>query len=512
MANLDVRVVLRAVDEATRPLRNIVRGLRGLATPAKVAGVAIADLGRDFRRMALLGGAAITAASWGLYRLVRRTTDAGDAALLASQKTGVAVESWQRLAYWASMSGVETEGLNDSLKFLNQSIDAAGRGSRQDARAFALLGVSIRDLHGKTKPTEALLIEVADRFAAMEDGAVKTAIAMALFGRSGVEMIPALNEGGEAIRRWGEEAQAAGLVMSRETAQAADEFNDSLDRLKGGLLGIGNSVVSGLLPQLNQLIASLRTMLASNRPEIVAQMSAALKDLAAAAPSVIAGIVAIISVVGDLARLIGPAVKVIGGFSGALDILAGLLIGRVAVAIWMAVKAVVGLNAAMWANPVGLVIAGIAALVFAGWLLYRNWSRVVGFLKAVWSGFVDALGAVWNGAKAVFRTGIAALWQMMPVWLRMILRGAAFTLKVVSSGFGSQPPGGGGGGRPSPPPTGRPPAPRPNIQPGRGGSPYGQVGVDVRVHSDGRAPTVQARSTSPQVPVTTGVYRGGNAR
>ena len=45
------------------------------------------------------------------------------------------------------------------------------------------------------KSTEAVLLQVADVFANLEDGAVKTALAVKLFGKSGMDMIPFLNRG-----------------------------------------------------------------------------------------------------------------------------------------------------------------------------------------------------------------------------------------------------------------------------------------------------------------------------
>lgn len=341
------------------------------------------------------------------------------------------------------------------------------------------------------------MVEIADRMATMDDGAQKTAIAMALFGRSGVDLIPMLNEGGDAIKRWGEEAQAAGLIMSEETARQADELNDSLDSLKGQVRGLGVSVASDLMPDLILLVGWLKRMITANRPEIVRQLQQALKEVAAAAPGVIAGVMAIVGVLGDIARVVGPLVRAIGGFNSVLDIMAGLMIGRVAAAIWAATSAVMGLNGAMWANPIGLIIAGIAALVFAGWLLYRNWNNIVAGLKAIWGLYLKYCEAVWGKMKAAFRAAMGALWQLLPPWLRMIFRGASFALRVVGQGLNGGGPAGGGG---------RPAAPRPAVGPQRS-----QVGgsVDVRIRSDGRPSVTGVRSTNAAVPVTASTYRGG---
>ncbi len=499
MGQLNLRVLIEAVDRATKPLRGITRGITGLVRPAKIAGLAARSLGRDLRNMALMGAAAAAAAGVALFRIVKNTADAGDAALLASQKTGVQIQSYQRLAYAARMAGVETTGFDDSLKFLNLSIDAAGRGSKTDARAFAQLGVSIKDARGQVKPTEQLFREIADRMQSMPDGAQKTAIAMALFGRSGVDLIPMLNEGGDAMKRWGEEAQAAGLIMSEETARQADELNDSLDSLMMGVKGLGVSVVSGLLPDLIKLVGWLRRMIAANRPEIVRQLTAAFASVKAVMPDVIKGLQDVWGFLSDLNRLLAPVVKAVGGFAGVLDILAGLMIGRVALAIWAATKAVLGLNVAMYANPIGLVIAGIAALVFAGWLLYRNWDKVVGGIRRAWGGLVSALGSAWDGIKTAFRNGAAAVWQALPAWFRVVLRGGAFAVRIATGGV---PSGVGQQVRDQQRATGMYGMRRPV-------APNGQVAVDVTLHQ-GRPATVRARTSSPAVQTSVAsTYRGG---
>lgn len=150
MGQLNLRVLIEAVDRITGPMRAISRAVGpGLARSARIGGMAVVSLGRDLRQMALMGGAAVIALSAAVFGLIKRTADAGDAALLAAQKTGVQIESYQRLAYAAGMAGVETTGFDDSLKFLNLSIDAAGRGSKADARAFRQLGISIKDARAR---------------------------------------------------------------------------------------------------------------------------------------------------------------------------------------------------------------------------------------------------------------------------------------------------------------------------------------------------------------------------
>ena len=62
----------------------------------------------------------------------------------------------------------------------------------------------------------------------MEDGAGKTALAIKLFGKSGADLIPLLNQGRAGIKELTDEAAKLGIVISTETAAKAEQFNDTL--------------------------------------------------------------------------------------------------------------------------------------------------------------------------------------------------------------------------------------------------------------------------------------------
>ena len=72
---------------------------------------------------------------------------------------------------------------------------------------------------------------------------------------------------------------------------------------------------------------------------------------------------------------------------------------------WAAVQWL--LNAAMTANPIGLIIAGVAALAAGAYLLIKNWESVIGFFKDLW----DRVGEI-------FQTAIDWITGWMPDWLK----------------------------------------------------------------------------------------------
>jgi len=91
--------------------------------------------------------------------------------------------------------------------------------------------------------------EVSDKFKGFTDDANKTALAMALFGKSGAELIPFLNTGSEEIAKLSKEAKQLGLDFAA-IAKPSEEFNDNLTRLKGAAVGLGVDIAKELLPVL----------------------------------------------------------------------------------------------------------------------------------------------------------------------------------------------------------------------------------------------------------------------
>ena len=85
----------------------------------------------------------------------------------------------------------------------------------------------------------------------------KTALAIQLFGKSGAELIPFLNQGRDGINELSAEMQALGVQMSGETAAQAGEFNDALDKLKLASTSIGNQIIASLLPALNDMAGGM---------------------------------------------------------------------------------------------------------------------------------------------------------------------------------------------------------------------------------------------------------------
>ena len=198
----------------------------------------------------LIAGASIAALGVGITALVMPVARVGDEFFKLSQKTGVSVEALTALDYAAKLSDVTTEGLTKALQKLSVAMFDTQVNGQEGSAALKALGVSATDAHGQIRPTEAVLLDLAEKFADMPDGADKAALAVKLFGKEGLAIIPFLNQGREGITALMEEAQRLGLVMSEDVARASEIFNDNLTRLSAIFEGVQRQIGAAVIPIL----------------------------------------------------------------------------------------------------------------------------------------------------------------------------------------------------------------------------------------------------------------------
>lgn len=223
----------------------------------------------------------------GFSAMLKSSIDSADALSKQSSITGMAIEQLSGLKHAADLGGVGfdqlTAGLNKYSKVVADAFDGTGAG----AATFQRLGISVKNSAGDLKSNYDLLGEVADRFAELEDGAAKTALAQELFGRSGAALIPVLNAGASGLRDAHSEAERLGLVFSAKTGKAAEEFNDNLSRLKLSLVGVSNTVAADVTPALAEMTAIFAD---PNVQQGIASIAKGIVDIGTAAVSSLASL------------------------------------------------------------------------------------------------------------------------------------------------------------------------------------------------------------------------------
>lgn len=332
----------KGIKDAQREAKEFEKTIKPSLTLAKELGTG----------MTVAGGAVVA----GMLAATKSAVDYGDALNDARQRTGIAVETLARYGFAAEQSGSSVAGLGTGLKFLAKNMEGATGGSKAQLEAFAELGISAAQLTAAHGDVNQIMLLTADRFAAMEDGSAKTALAMKIFGKSGADLIPMLNEGSAGLKKLGDDAEKAGLVMSKETAEACDKLNDELNLMKGSALGASVQIATALMPAL-QSVAEAAVSGTQTIAGFIKEHQTLTKVifLAALAITGAGGLLLAITAVGALA---GPFAIGLAAIGGAATLVA-IGVGAVGAALGIGIGSLI--NYGLEVTGLGKVLDGFTA-------------------------------------------------------------------------------------------------------------------------------------------------------
>ena len=159
-------------------------------------------------------------------------------------------------------------------------------------------------------------------------------------------------------------------ARSETTANSLQLAKNNMEAFK---IAIGNGLIPAMTPMISLLTQGVKWV-----SGIAQEFPGAASVLGTAAVS----IAIFCGAVGALSTLAGTVQTVATFVQWAKE--AGL-----ATRIWTGIQW--AWNAAMTANPVGVVIMGIAALIAIGYVLYQNWDTISSFAATMWEGGKQAI-------------------------------------------------------------------------------------------------------------------------
>jgi hypothetical protein len=235
---------------------NVVARTGGLAAGLSSASKSFASFGEKASMVA--GGiisafAGLAAINQSFGSLLRVGSELDD----MSQRTGIAVEELSALKHAAEQSDASLEDLQRGVIVLNKQL-AAGKASKQFSDALERMGLSVQKLAGKSGDQQ--LAMIADGLQRIQDDGQRSAAALAIFGKSGVGLLPMLQTGSKQLGEFAKEAESLGLIMSGETAASAAAFDDQLQSLTKSLQAIGMQTAAVFLPVLNKIASVMLSM------------------------------------------------------------------------------------------------------------------------------------------------------------------------------------------------------------------------------------------------------------
>lgn len=256
--------------------------------------------------------------------------------------TGFTVEELQKLKYAADRVDVSYETMTGSITKLTKNMN-------DENKTLQALGVAIRNEDGSMRDATAVWYDAIKALGKVENATERDQLSMELFGKSAMEMAGIVDDGGEALKTLGEEAEATGTIMSGEAVADTVKFNDAIDKLKAtavqSFMKAGATLAEQLLPALEKLVGWISKAL-----EWFANLDGTTKTV-------------ILTVLGLVAAL-SPVLSLISTITAVLPTLK------------LAFAAITG--------PVGGVVAAIGALIAIGVTLYKNWDTIKAKAQQLW--------------------------------------------------------------------------------------------------------------------------------
>jgi hypothetical protein len=415
--DMTTALTIKAKVDGINQIQGLEKALGAADKQANGLGSAFSKLGGMAGKAAAAMTALGAAAVGGLAVLGKKAIDSADNLNDLSQRTGVGVEALSKFGAAAEDSGSSLDEVAKAMgKLAKGIVDPASKANE----ALRSIGVSSVDASGKVRSVDAVMLDIADKFSKLPDGAQKTALAMDIFGKSGANLIPMLNGGREAMSQYS-------ATITTEMAQAADKFNDAINMIMRELAGPFNQAITAALPYITQLAqqlgASLPGAIQALTPIItgllqgltqlgqwfstlspqaqtfVISAAALTAGFIALAPAITA-IIAVFTTLGPLIAGIGAAIvgipAVIAGWAGAIGPLISAL-GTLGPAL-----------IAVFSGPVGWVALAAAA----GVAIYAFRDQIGAAFQAIGSAIATAATAF----KTVFIDPVLQLGQQVVDW------------------------------------------------------------------------------------------------
>lgn len=317
-----------------------------------------------------------------------------DNILTLATNTGIAAETLQEYQYMAELTDTSLETITGSMAKLIRNMQNAKNGTGNAAAAFAAMGVSVTDANGELRDNEEVFTEVIDKLGKMSNETQRDAYAMDIFGKSAQDLNSLIAVGKDGIAAFAKEAHDMGYVLDEETLSSLGAVDDALVRLDNFMTMIKNTIGAALAPAVTELADELQEWAQSvdweQVGQDVAEVGGAIKDFVMFVLENGPEILTVISGVGAgfaTWKVVGLITSIVGAIKGFIGAAEGASAAQAA------------LNLVMSANPIGIVVTAIAALVAAFITAYKTNDEFREKVDAAWDAIKSKIQAVTDWIK-----------------------------------------------------------------------------------------------------------------
>ena len=387
---------------------NVSPGLKNINKNFKALNKATNNLSRNLGNVAkmtvlpLVGSFAAVGAS--IKSCVTDLHEYGTSLFNTSKALGIASDDLAKFRYIAQLSGSSAEQMDAGLRVLNKNIANSAAGKNKDfLKMLEKLNISFKNADGSIKTAAQLMPELAEAMKSQTTQAQKAYIAQTAFGKSGADLIQTLERGKEGFAELSKDAEKYGLVIGDDAVDASLALDDALNHQNAALKGLKLTIGSQLIPTIAPLLEQMNDWIAQNREWIASEINQAVKDFVTSVKSidfkqVITQTVQFVKNCAQLFKQLGGLKTIaiaVGAIFGAKLVLA---LAGVVKSIWTVITAVKALTIALMTNPIiaiiTAIVAAVAGLAYAGYLIYKHWDTVKVWFVEMWE--------QWGGVIKVF--------------------------------------------------------------------------------------------------------------
>lgn len=306
---------------------------------------------------------ALSAAAAGLVAgaagMAYKAAQTADELNTLSKQTGITTDDLQKFKYAEDLIDVSADAVAKSFQKMKQNMAST---SSATVEAWNRLGIATQDASGEYREANDVFYETLAALSQIENDVERDTLAQTVFGKSAAELTGIIDDGGAALKAYGDEAENLGLILDTETLTALNEANDTIDKTKAraqALLSVtGAKALEALTPVLEKIIDALGRVF-----EWIGNLNAEQIQTGLA---IAAAVAAISPIAGIIAKISGAVSSLIPLISKAFSFLS--------------------------ANPIILIAGAVAALAV---LVIKNWDAILAALKAGW----DKIKAVIDTVK-----------------------------------------------------------------------------------------------------------------
>ena len=335
-------------------------------------------------------------------------------------------------ALGASMigAGVQSEIAATGIKNLILGMTAGAGATASQAAAFEALGLNSVDMAKKMQTdAKGAIVDVLAALKSLSKDQ-QASVLSDLFGKQSIGAIAPLLSNLEGLEqnfnRVGDSSQYSGSMLNEYAARAKTAKN-SMELLQNAGTAASIAMGDAMLPTLKAITSELLPTIQSLH-DFIKEHQNAITTAAQFAGAIVLAIVA----VNAFAAIVNTGMQIITGakmaYNGAKIAIIAFKDSQIGAAIATKAYAAAArvaqaaqwlFNAALSANPIGLVIAGLLALGAAVYWCYNHFEQVQAFCTSMWESPAAAVVAFLTGPIGwliYIGSGIIANWDTVKRW------------------------------------------------------------------------------------------------